>query len=217
MKQNSGCCPSSCLDVLLLGPRLIKASAESTVEVLKQTFGGEKGNYSCCEPSLQEYLRSLYAKCCDIPETQCPPRCVCCICWEGAAGDILHHHIQITNTGKEKRLFSLESIPFPCTEVAIDVSPAQKNLAPGQSLQAVASLKIPTDFSGSVYRTEILVKGAYEQCIKVHLQVKPRQDQCCYIEQGEIPERVRAQKWYHHFQCTEPCFEPADEAKKGGL
>jgi hypothetical protein len=108
-------------------------------------------------------------------------------------------------------------MPFPCSEETIKLTLDKQILLPNQSLKAIASFIIPSTFGGGNYRTRIKVAGAYEQYILVDLTVNPNQDCCCNIEQGEIPTHIKAHRWYHHFQCEEPCFEavPQEPIRKG--
>ena len=182
-----------CLSWLLLGPRLLKASAESSVQVIKSTFNNKE------------------KACCEIPETGCPPRCVGGIDWLGMPGDTLHHEIYLTNTGDKKRTFELTPLPFACSDESVKVTPNKKELAPGESLKAKVSFKIPEAFAGSHLQTEILLRGAYEQCIVIDLCVKSREESCSDIQQGEVPTQVKAHHWYDHFQCEKPCFESLDQ------
>lgn len=181
---------NKCLDLLLLGPRLLKAAASSTVEVLKDTF---------------DYSKSCPV--CEIPETDCPPHCVCVIDWYGAVGDVLHHKIEVTNTGKEKRTLELVPQNFSCTDKIISIVPTKKLLAPGESFLAEVTFTIPEGFAGSDYEADILLKGAYEQCIKLFLEVKSHHDASCHVKQGEIPKVIKAHHWFNHFQCEKPCAE----------
>lgn len=174
---------------VLLGPRLIKATAESTIDVLHDTFS--KSGKPLCH----------------IPETQCPPRCVCEVKWCGSVGDRLSHHVVLTNSGKHKRNFELVALPFSCTDQKVRIAKDFATLSPGDSLKTAIDFVVPKEFAGQTLCAEILVRGAYEQCIRITLDVKSLAESCCDIHQGEIPTRVRAHHWYHHFQCEEPCFE----------
>lgn len=194
----------SCLSVLLLPPRAIAAALSGAADVIKTTFDGGYADHC---PRCHKY-HGKEKECCDIPETHCPSPYVCRIDWSGCPGDSFHHKIQVTNTSKVKREFNLISVNFPCTEEKLSVTPNKKTLLPDESLQATASFKIPESFGGGTYRTKIKVAGAYEQYILVCLTVPAQEDCCCVIEQGEIPKRIKAHHWFHHFQCEELCFEP---------
>lgn len=193
----------SLLSLALLPARAIAASLSGAADVFRKTFDGEYSDTCsiCCK------AHAKHEDCCEIPESRCPSPCVCKIHWTGCPGDTVHYQIQVTNTGKIKRDFKLSALPFSCTSESLKVSPDKKSLQPAESLKATASFTIPTTFGGGIYQTRIIVAGAYEQYILVHLTVKPHQHCCCEIEQGEIPKRTKAHHWYHHFQCEEPCFE----------
>lgn len=152
---------------------------------------------------------------CGIPETDCPPYCACEIAWEGAPGDTLKATIQLTNTRQVAQTFTLAAGAFEgpngSTGSAVTVAPAVANLPPGQSTTINVTFQVPGSFAGgSVYDAEVSVTGLYEQCVRVTLRVRPTPPTPhCDVRQGEIPTHIRAHHWYHHFQCEEPCFEPA--------
>lgn len=193
----------SCLSLMLLPPRLLAASLSGAAEVIQKTFDGVF--LDTC-PSCHHHHPD-HQLCCDISETACPSPYVCHIHWTGCPGDKLHYQIQVTNTAKIKRLFTLIPVHFPCSKEVIKLTTDKQVLLPEQSLKSIASFTIPSTFGGGSYRTRIKVAGAYEQYILVNLTVHPNQDCCCDIEQGEIPTHIKAHRWYHHFQCEEPCFE----------
>lgn len=176
-------------NVLLLGPRLVKATAQSTIDVLQETF--QKTGASFCK----------------IPETHCPPRCICAVDWCGSVGDRLTHHVVLTNSGKHRRNFELVALPFSCTEVKVRIHKDFATLAPGESLKTSIEFTIPEGFAGQTLMAEVLVRGAYEQSICITLDVKSIAQACCDIHQGEIPTRIKAHQWFHHFQCEVPCFD----------
>ncbi|MFE8072699.1 hypothetical protein QQM79_16700 [Marinobacteraceae bacterium S3BR75-40.1] len=185
-------CLPSCGGLLLLPVRLVAVTVRGAADVVKQTFDGTLGG---CDP------------CCTIPEIHCPDPCVAVICWTGCPGDQFNHKLQITNTSKTSREFTLEPDPFVCTEESVTVAPDKKTLAHNEALQATVSFKIPESFAGGIYQARLRITGAYEQWIKVYVKVKPVQACCTHVEQGDIPRQVKAHHWYHHFQCEEACYE----------
>lgn len=193
----------SCLSLMLLPPRLLAASLSGAANVIRKTLNGE---FLDTGPSCH-HDQDKHKFCCEIPETACPDLNVCHIHWSGCPGDKLHYQIEVTNTAKIKRIFTLTPLPFSCTDDEINLSINQQSLLPNKSLKTTASFIIPKSFGGGNYHTRIKVAGAYEQFILVYLTVRPHQDYCCSIEQGEIPKHIKAHRWYHHFQCEEPCFE----------
>lgn len=150
---------------------------------------------------------------CRIPETTCPPRCACTLGWTAVPGDQRRGHLTLTNTTKARLPFALAATPFrTCREVARErpqFEPAKGTLAPGESL--LVQVSVATDASwrpGETYESEITVRGLYDRCVCLRVQVAGEPEPCCKIELGEIPRRIRADDWYRHFQCTEACFEP---------
>lgn len=199
----------SCLSLALLPGRMVAASLSSATEVLKKTLDGAYADYcSCCGGHHKKS-----DDCCEIPETDCPSQIVCQINWEGCAGDTLRHHISVTNTSTCKRDFSFSAKPFSCSNDSIKLTPPKKTLLPDEQVNILATFVIPENFSGSSFTARIVISGAYEQYILVRMNVRPKQDCCCEVKQGDIPTRIKAHNWYHHFQCEEQCFEPAKREK----
>jgi hypothetical protein len=133
-------------------------------------------------------------------------------------------HIHIVNTGTQTRNFTFVATPFsgpgnPAAKVAI--SSSGTTLAPNASANITADLTVTSDFQpGARYDAELQIYGAYEQCVRMTLDVAPPIGKECAVERcevraGDLPSRIRAHQWYHHFQCVEPCVEllrpPADQ------
>lgn len=180
----------SCGSLLLLPARLVAVTVQGTAEVVKQTFDGTlKGPEPCCV----------------IPEIDCPDPCVAKVHWAGCPGDSFTHKLQVTNTSKQKRDFTLTPDNFVCTEEAVTVAPASKSLDPNQSLQATITFKIPDSLAAGQYHAKVRIEGAYEQWVLVCLTVRASHCCCTHVEQGDKPIKVKAHHWYHHFQCEEVC------------
>jgi hypothetical protein len=155
---------------------------------------------------------------CKIPETCCPPRCVCAMTLAAMTGQSVVAGVRIVNQGQEQRTFSLASTPLFSgpTKADFAFSPAALTLEPGRSGFAAGSLTIPASFAKGSYQGEITVTGAYEHCVKVTLDVGCDEYQfaTCEVVECERYERIRAHHWYDHFQCVEPCGPPP--ASTGG-
>jgi hypothetical protein len=160
--------------------------------------------------------------CCQIPEQECPPRCVCEVCWEAAAGEELTCTVRVRNASSRTRTFELSATELtgPAGTLAeLTVTPARLTMAPGRSGLVQGTLMLPENAATGIYEGEILIRGAYEQCVCVQVTVKGTRNctcgqrecccrqQCCTCEvvQGDPPVRIRAHYWYDHFQCTERC------------
>ncbi len=64
-------------------------------------------------PSLASFtLMMPKTTCCEIPETECPPRCVCQIVWYAARGEHVKATMTLTNTAKKTQTFSIAAAPF---------------------------------------------------------------------------------------------------------
>lgn len=153
---------------------------------------------------------------CEIPETECPPRCICDVTWEATLGETPSLTVRVTNSGGAARSFQLHATPFAGpvgSPGTIKLAPASLNLQPGNSGIVDAKFTVPNKTLEGDYRSEIIVTGAYEQCVRVLLKVRCKKtcgDEHCFCDvvQGDPPVRIRAHHWYDHFQCIEPCVDP---------
>jgi hypothetical protein len=165
-----------------------------------------EGKQHCCSDAPDD--------CCGIPEQACPPRCVGEVKWEAADGDELRALIRVRNISATTRTFTFESaelVGWGGTLGAMSISPAQLVLDSGMSDVIEATLTVPGGAEKGKYEGEILVRGAYEQCVRAVAKVVKKKSAhgqptaACEVEQGAPPVRIRAHSWYDHFQCTEPC------------
>jgi hypothetical protein len=185
-----------------LGPRILLESVKTMSNLMEQAVE--------VSPKIPGGITRPQPKAlCEIPESECPPRCVCEIDWEASRRERLHCLIKVTNSSRRQRVFTIRARPFPGAAGTIQIAPDSLTLEPGQSGDVRVYYGVPEGLAAGAYKTEILVTGAYEQCISVNLNVVDEYPCVCHVVQGEIPVRVRAHHWYDHFQCIEPCFEPA--------
>lgn len=187
-----------------LGPKLLALSLDIARDFTQQAA-------DILTPSIPPLGKLRPKGMCEIPETECPPRCVCEITWEAGRGETLHCSIRVTNASKSAQTFQFQAIPFPgapASAPTISLSPASLTLSPGQSGVVTASFTVTPEFAPGRYDTEIVVKGAYEQCVCVTLKVQSEQHCTCEVVQGDPPVRLSAHHWHDHFQCTEPCVTP---------
>lgn len=188
---------------LKVGQKFFSLTMDSARDFLKQST-------EILSPYLPEVKSCGPQKACEIPEVDCPPRCVCEISWNVNPGEKVKCAIRITNTSQKARQFKIVAVPFKDVDgniAKIVFKPDTLNLNVGETGAVQAGVGVPPEFKHGRYYTEFLVRGAYEQCIKVSLDVQCEEQCVCEISQGEIPRRVRAHHWYDHFQCVEPCFE----------
>jgi hypothetical protein len=156
--------------------------------------------------------------CCEIPEQACPPRCVCEIDWEACPGESLHATIGVRNTSSRAHDFTFSAGPWTgaAGELSqLNVSPQNAHLGPGERVVITLALQLtPYVKSGQQHEAEVTLRGAYEQCVRVRLQVCDNAPAHCEVEQGDPPVRVRAHQWYDHFQCEEPCGPARTDANR---
>jgi len=193
--------------VVLLGPKLMASSLEQAGQLLRATS-------SLLSDSFSEGPSFKRSSCCDVPETECPPRCVCKIQWEASPGEHLKTIVRVTNTSeKQVRTFHFTATAFQGPgdpQVPLEISPADATLQPGHSTLITAEFT-PTDAfqPGQTYEAEVLIKGAYEQCVCLQFRPLGEVQAECEVKQGDPPIHLRAHQWYDHFQCAEPCFPPS--------
>jgi hypothetical protein len=195
-----------------LGPRLLSLSLESARDFFEQA--AEIVSPVLRMPAMPRMPRM--GDCCEIPETECPPRCVCDVTWQGCHGQRLRGTIRLTNTSGQERRFELVATPFcgpSAVETRIAVEPTQVSLSPGATALAEVTFTVPERLAPGVYSAEILVHGSWEQCVRVRLEVEAERVWHCEVRQGEPPVRVRAHRWYDHFQCVERCAPGADRLR----
>lgn len=169
-------------------------------------------------PELKNYdlksVNDLYrGKNCDIPETGCPPYCVCDMEWDACEGETVTGTIDIINTGQQTASFTITSGTFCANNdnsgITPQFTPASFALAPGETRAVGVIIKAEGSFDPSTtYTSQVKVRGRYEQCVRLKLRVKRKSTPCCSVEHGEIPKHIVAHNWYDHFQCEELCFQP---------
>ncbi|MDQ3697827.1 MAG: hypothetical protein M3373_07355 [Gemmatimonadota bacterium] len=210
--------PPTLAELAALGPKLMTLSFESARDFARQA----SAMLGPAMPKMPAMPSMRRAGMCDIPESECPPRCVCEIGWEASPGETLRCTIRVTNTSKGERPFTLEATPFAGpgdSPGTVTLTPASLTVGGGQSAIVTATFTVPQTIAPGDYESEIFVRGAYEQCVRVTLGVQ-RQAHCsCDVEQGDPPLRIRAHHWYDHFQCGEPCApasrrQPVDDPQE---
>jgi len=206
-----------------LAPKLVSMSAKTTRDFV--AAAGEL--ITATLPKIE--IPAFPKRCCEIPETECPPRCVCHICWKACRGGTAQAKIHVTNTGSATRNFTFLATSFsgPGNPTAtFQLSPASATLAPNASINVAVSFTVPAEFQpGGHYTAELRIYGVYEQCVCFALDIEPppAKDcgcECCEVKAGDLPVRIRAHQWYEHFQCTEPCVQllrhPSDAPSRNG-
>lgn len=160
-------------------------------------------------PDVEKLARGY----CDIPETECPPYCICHMDWEACEGETVTGTVEVRNTGEKGSSFALTAGSFRSSRnnsgVTPQLNPSTFSLAPGESKTVTVSVAVDGEFhADELYESELKIAGRYEQCVRLSLQVRPQRTPHCEVEHGEIPTRIVAHHWYDHFQCEELCFEP---------
>lgn len=204
MAPSKSNCNASMQDLAAIGGKLLSLSMDSSLKFMRAVM-------DIVGPAVSNIKMPCLSAVCDIPETECPPRCVCTIQWDACRGEHRQHAIRVTNTSKGDVTFRLKSTPLGGLDGGSDLivlKPDQLVLKPGESGLWMASITVPDNALAGEYQAEIQVQGNYEQCVRVVLTVAASKQCVCEVAQGDIPVRVHAHHWYDHFQCIEPCFEP---------
>jgi hypothetical protein len=113
--------------------------------------------------------------CCEVPENCCPPRCVAKLVWKIHRGAVPEATLELRNVGKVARTFELSVTPLAGLDAGaarLSVTPASARLEPGRSVIAQVKLEDSALLrSCQVYRAEVLIRGSWEQCVEVLLEV----------------------------------------------
>jgi len=203
-----------------LAAQVVRRSSDSLIDLIQ-------GLTSVLAPAVRVTKRpaagfQLFSRakdaCCNIPEVDCPPRCVCEISWLASRGEQLNCTIRVRNASQASRSFDVEATEFqgPGGSAPVSVSPTSLELKPGARGLVDVSFTVPDELADGDYDAEVVITGGYDQCVELRLHVVPSQKcppgrpHCfCEVVQGDPPVRIRAHHWYDHFQCTEPCSTTA--------
>lgn len=107
----------------------------------------------------------------EIPETSCPPRCVGRIEWTIGRGATPEATIVVRNVGQIARPFTFSATALLGANpgsASIQVDPGGVTLQPGES--TVVRVKLQDSLALQAcqdYRAEVLIKGAWEQCVQI--------------------------------------------------
>ena len=158
-------------------------------------------------------LKKVARRSCEIPETECPPSCVCELDWEACEGETVTGTVDIRNTGQQSANFTLSATTFRSlgddSGKSPQLTPNNFVLAPGAIQTVTVVVQASEAFDpNQIYESEVTVAGRYEQCVCLRLRTRRKNVPHCQIEHGEIPTRLVAHHWYDHFQCEELCFQP---------
>ncbi len=187
-------------DLMAAGLKTARALFEQSVGTLPATLGTlgapKAGKCGC--------------GCCEIPETQCPPRCVCSMTLAAMTGQTVNATIRITNTASSAQTYTVSAQPFHSggSSAALNFLPHPVTIAPGASADVIAFFTIPVTFVKGSSEAEVTIgNGNEEQCVCVVLDVgcDEQRSGLCAISQGGPRTRIRAHHWYDHFQCVELC------------
>jgi hypothetical protein len=132
---------------------------------------------------------------CEIHGTSCPPRCVGSVSWKVERGAGAVATIEVRNVGTAARQFAFSATalagPTPGT-AALTVSPATAMLQPGDRAVVQVSLQNSSSLQPcQSYHAEVLIRGSWEQCVKVACYVEADPFSSVQVEQGDsIKDRI---------------------------
>ncbi|MFT7774051.1 hypothetical protein [Roseateles sp.] len=193
------------LDGLLTDlPGLVNTATTQYVDLLRR---GLKLAGDIVPSSLTSSLTDLATSgndCCTVPTQDCPPRCVAEIDWEACGGEPQRAVINVRNTSKQARDFSFAAGSIGPAKV--EVQPAGSLLSPGEAVAVHVTVPSTDGLkAGEIYTGELLIRGAYEQCVKLRLRLASPVTATLDVSQGELPQHITELKWYRHWQCVDSC------------
>lgn len=193
------------LDGLLTDlPGLVNTATTQYVDLVRR---GIKLAGDILPSSLTTSLNDLASSsndCCTVPTQDCPPRCVAEIDWEACGDEPQRAVINVKNTGKQARDFSFAAGSVGPAKV--EVQPTGARLLPGESIAVHVTVPSADGLkAGETYNGELLIRGAYEQCVKLKLRLARPVTATLDVSQGEVPQRITELKWYRHWQCIDSC------------
>jgi hypothetical protein len=115
--------------------------------------------------------------CCAVTETCCSPRCAGELKWKIVPGALPEAAVLVRNVGKSARQFTFSATPLLGVDpgsAKLSVVPATAQLGPGES--TVVRVKLDHSIALSAcqeYRAEVLIQGAWQQCVEVFIAVSP--------------------------------------------
>ncbi|HET7593225.1 MAG TPA: hypothetical protein VFK00_09500 [Rhodanobacteraceae bacterium] len=185
---------------LLAGlPDLVNTATTGYVDLLERGLKMSRAMFSGSQA-----LFRIPDSCCSVPTRECPPHCVAEIEWDGCGCEAQRAVISVKNTSREDREYTFSAGSLGPAKV--EVAPAKASLAPGESVTLNVTAQGSDAYEpGETYTGELLVRGAYEQCVILKRRISPQAVARLTIEQGDIPERITELQWYRHWQCVEPC------------
>jgi hypothetical protein len=166
-----------------------------------------------------QFLRTITAQagtlasaCCEIPETDCPPKYACTMRWRACLADVRHGEIRVRNTSQHPITYTLDATDFCHGKRSIGIKPTltpqSVTVAAGQSTAVKVEVTVTEEAAvGQAFESDVRVRGMYDRYIRLVLLVEKCCDEICEFDHGEVPTRIRADNWHRHFQCTELCFE----------
>jgi hypothetical protein len=114
--------------------------------------------------------------CCVVPETACPPRCVGKVVWKIHRGAAPEASVRVHNAGDVARTFAFSATSLSGVDpgsASLSVTPASAVLEPGQRITVRVRLENSSALRACQrYRAEVLVRGSFEQCIEVFVDVE---------------------------------------------
>ena len=142
-------CSSEATSFAKVGPRLLSLSVDAVTDLLQGMAGLLGPVLSGGVPRCGPTMTKTRSECCAIPETDCPPRCVCEVTWEAARGEKLQCSVRVVNSSAKSRTFHLSATDFAgsgnAAKAAIALSPASLQLAAGMSGVVEATFAVPED------------------------------------------------------------------------
>jgi hypothetical protein len=132
---------------------------------------------------------------CEIPQTHCPPRIAGKIEWPIERGATPEAVIVVRNIATIPRAFVFSATALAGLgggSASLSITPLNATLAAGESVIVRVSLSGSDSLTACQdYRAEVVIKGAWEQAVKVLCRVAPDPFDSCIVDQSDsLRDRV---------------------------
>jgi hypothetical protein len=173
------------------------------LQARERGHGHGHGHHGACGGCGRGLAWACHSGCCTVPETCCPPRCAGKLDWKIHRGAVPEATVEVRNVGLVARTFQLSATPLAgvgAGAARLSVTPASARLEPGQSI--IANVKLEDSVllrSCQAYRAEVLIRGSWEQCVEVFVDVTADPfDKVGIAQSGSLGDKA-----FHPHTCKE--------------
>lgn len=190
-----------------LGSRLlgwVQAHSQAHSHAHPHGYGCRHRHARCaCQDCATKLGWACQHGCCPVPETCCPPRCVGKLAWKIHRGAVPEATIELRNVGLVARTFQLSATPLMgvgAGAARLSVTPASARIEPGHSVALSVKLEDSALLrSCQAYRAEVSIRGSWEQCVEVFVEVNAD----AFDKVGVAQSGTLGDKAFHPHICKE--------------